>query len=147
MARASPASLARAAPTTSSLGVLNLVAGNNTLAPGDYYYSVINISAIGSTLSTTGGVVRIWFDSLNYSGSGATIGTGPPGNLWLMGTCGAVAQFSGITTTISAIIYNPSGTVNFSGNNTTVYGAIVASSINLSANNVSIHRDFATCGY
>lgn len=145
-----PTPLGSVSPTVARQGNLNISGAfeNLTFSAGDYYYGTINISGAGVQFSNPSGLVRIWFDQLNISGTNSTIfGTSTSADLWLLGTCGATVNISGAGINLYGIIYTPTGDVNLSGANMMFYGPIVGSNINVSGAFTGIHRDMAICGY
>lgn len=121
--------------------ILSAVSQAITVTAGDYYYDSINLSGVGDSILTQGGQVRIWFRSLNISGSDLVIGNGVPNNLWLIGTCGSTVNISGVDDQLSGVIYAPSSQVNISGDGFTLFGSIIGGSISLSSVSGAIHFD------
>jgi hypothetical protein len=115
-----------------------------SLTTGNYYYNSIIINGANFTLSCTG-QVRLWFNSLVINGANATLGyAAKPGNLWLIGNCGATASINGATATLYACIYDPTGLVTIgNGGNGTVYGAIVGRAVAVNGGNAWVLRDMA----
>jgi hypothetical protein len=127
------------------LGNLLFGSDNATLAltAGNYYYNSIIINGKNFTLSCTG-QVRLWFNSLAINGVNATLGySGKPGNLWLIGNCGAGASINGADATLYACVYDPTGLVTIGNANATVYGAIVGGAVAVNGKNAEAHRDTA----
>jgi hypothetical protein len=128
------------------LGNLLINSADATLAltAGNYYYNTITINGANFTLSCTG-QVRLWFNSLVINGANATLGLSTrPGNLWLIGNCGATASINGATATLYACIYDPTGLVTIgNGGNGAVCGAIVGRAVAVNGGNAWVHRDTA----
>ena len=136
-------------PTVALQGVTIVAASGQTivLTAGDYYFSTIDWTGSLFKLQTTGGRVRVWFDTLNITGSSNIVGNSAPNNLWFLGTCGATANISGANGQMNAIIYNPTGTVNLTGASAQYFGGFIGAVINATGAYSGYHRDQSICGY
>jgi hypothetical protein len=131
---------------SASLGNLVISASNYTLplTAGNYYYNTITINGGNFTLSCTG-QVRLWFNSLIVNGGNATLGySTKPGNLWLIGNCGATVSINGGNANLYACLYDPTGIVTLAnGGSATVYGAVVGQAVAVNGGSAWVHRDTA----
>jgi hypothetical protein len=119
-----------------NLGDLN-INGNYNFSAGDYKIGTLNING-NPNVTTSGGLVRIWFNSINMAGTVGSAST-PPGQLWFFSRSTATNCNINSNCTLYGVIFAPNVTVSDSATGG-IFGAVVGSQVTLNGN-ASIHYD------
>jgi hypothetical protein len=130
-------------PVPVPTGAVNLgdlsIHGNQPyiLTAGDYVVDSLSISG-NSTLQTTGGQVRIWFNNLSLAGT-VGLASATPNNLWFFSrTSAQVVSLNG-TCTLYGVIFAPNVPITDGGTGG-VFGALIGSQVTLNGG-AEVHYD------